>query len=234
MRKGTPPRRGKAKMSKATFLLALVLATAGLAQTTGCGLVGKLTRMPAGAGRELPPTSIEERALAVGTVAPPIVLDDHQGRRFSLEEATKAAPVVVVFFRGEWCPLCARQLMELAEHQQELDATGATVVALHPDSAELSQALAEETKWPYPILIDADRSVIKSYGIFDAENNTAWPTIYIVDQAGVLRYRGLSETKDERPTSKHVLAALRAVAPRTPDSPKADDVNGQTKAEGDG
>lgn len=208
----------KAVVARFSRIRTAVVAVALFGCLTGCGFVGKLTRMPAGAGRELPPPTIEERALAVGTRAPAIVLDDHRGETFSLEEATKAGPVVVVFFRGEWCPLCARQLIELRENQAALDATGATVVALHPDSPELTRAFAKDIEWPYPILIDADRSVIKSYGVYDAENNTAWPTIYIVDAAGVIRYRGLSETKAERPTSKHVLAALKAVAPR-PNAP---------------
>ncbi len=194
-------------------LVALVVVA--LATPTGCGFLSKLTRMPAAAGREAPPEKIEDRALAVGENAPPITLKDHTDSAFSLEQALQKGPVVVVFFRGEWCPLCARQLIELGKHAEELNATGATIVALNPDSRELSAAFAEETAWPYPILVDPTRDVIKAYGLYDKENDTAWPTIYIVDQQGVLRYRGLSETKNERPTSRHVLAALKAI-PKAP------------------
>src|ERR1051325_8619704 len=59
----------------------------------------------AGAGRTTP--------LAVGERAPDFTLAAHDGTNVSLSAGYATGPTVLVFYRGSWCPFCARQLRDL-------------------------------------------------------------------------------------------------------------------------
>lgn len=51
--------------------------------------------------------------LEVGDKAPAIHQNDISGHPFDLAEAESAGPVVLVFYRGGWCPFCNLQLHDL-------------------------------------------------------------------------------------------------------------------------
>jgi alkyl hydroperoxide reductase subunit AhpC len=52
--------------------------------------------------------------------------------------------------------------------------------------------------------------VIRAYGVEDAENEIAWPAIFIVGRDGKVRWRSLAETYPVRPAAEVVLDALRS------------------------
>jgi len=51
-------------------------------------------------------SGIERRALKPGAVAPDFMLPDAQGRGARLQSLLRQGPVVLVFYRGSWCPYC--------------------------------------------------------------------------------------------------------------------------------
>src|SRR5690349_5854797 len=53
---------------------------------------------------ELKQSRIEDRVLAAGTRAPQFELPDHNGNKVSSHKLSEAGPLLVVFFRGRWCP----------------------------------------------------------------------------------------------------------------------------------
>lgn len=56
-----------------------------------------------------------ERPLTVGAAVPDMTLSTPDGTRFDpLAEAAKQ-PLVMVFYRGGWCPYCTRHLAELGQ-----------------------------------------------------------------------------------------------------------------------
>jgi hypothetical protein len=65
-------------------------------------LVAVLGVLAAGTGRTSPPPGIAERALGVGAPAPGFELPAAAGERFTLEEARRKGPVVLIFYRGAW------------------------------------------------------------------------------------------------------------------------------------
>ena len=55
-------------------------------------------------------SGIERRALKPGAVAPDFMLPDAQGRGARLQSLLRQGPVVLVFYRGSWCPYCSLHL----------------------------------------------------------------------------------------------------------------------------
>jgi thiol-disulfide isomerase/thioredoxin len=74
--------------------------------------------------------------LAVGDAAPDFTLGDAVGNQVVLTELLAKGPVVVTFYRGEWCPYCNMQLKALQRVLPEITGTGATLVAISPQAPE--------------------------------------------------------------------------------------------------
>ena len=70
---------------------------------------------------------------------------------------------------------------------EQMEGKQFALVGIHADDAtEKARALAEEYKMKWPSFQDArEGPIAKAY------NNNAWPTIYVLDRKGVIRYRGL-------------------------------------------
>ena len=54
--------------------------------------------------------TIYPEGLKVGDIAPAFAAKDQDGRLISLKEALRRGPVVLLFYRGQWCPFCNKQL----------------------------------------------------------------------------------------------------------------------------
>ena len=55
----------------------------------------------------------QPHGINVNDKAPGFIAKDQNGKKVSLKNELKNGPVVVVFYRGQWCPYCNRQLKAL-------------------------------------------------------------------------------------------------------------------------
>jgi peroxiredoxin len=70
-----------------------------------------------------------ENALKEGAQAPDFTLPDARGNALSLSHLLRQGPVVVTFFRGQWCPYCHLALRAYQQAVPQLQAGRATEVA---------------------------------------------------------------------------------------------------------
>ena len=101
----------------------------------------------------------------VGDIAPEFELPDQQGRMVSLSGLRAKGPVVLTFFRGNWCPFCSLTLRALDEVRSELTTLGASLVAISPQTAELAAATSTCNGLRFPILTDAGNAVARRWGL---------------------------------------------------------------------
>src|SRR4051812_19836193 len=73
--------------------------------------------------------------LEVGDPMPGFVLPDADGNLVFSGDLLRAGPLVVVFFRGDWCPFCRATLSALNEVAETIMEAGGSLVALSPDTA---------------------------------------------------------------------------------------------------
>jgi peroxiredoxin len=76
------------------------------------------------------------------------------GMRSGLKDLLKEGKVVLVFYRGEWCPYCNKELSRLQDSLQLIKDKGATLVAVSPEKPENVLKTVEKTKAEYSILYD--------------------------------------------------------------------------------
>src|SRR5215813_13546660 len=70
---------------------------------------------------ELIASGAAERAVRAGA-APSFELPDADGKVVRLAEFVAAGPVVLLFYRGIWCPYCNLDLQELERHAADVRA----------------------------------------------------------------------------------------------------------------
>jgi len=173
--------------------------------------------------------------LAVGDTAPDFALPDAVGNQVVLSELLAQGPVVVTFYRGEWCPYCNLQLRSLQEALPEITATGATLVAISPQASDHAMSLTEKHELAFPVLSDLDQSVSGAYKVrFDVtgeledlqvnvfQNDPALqnadgrrtlpvPSTFVIDRDATVRFAAANADWRVRVEPADVIAALRAL-----------------------
>jgi peroxiredoxin len=105
------------------------------------------------------------QALRAGSTAPTFTLPDVHGNQVSLATLLRNGPVVVAFYRGDWCPYCDLQLKAYQEILPRIRAAGASLVALSPQTPKYCNTTAEKRSLDFPLLSDASNKVAHSYGL---------------------------------------------------------------------
>lgn len=110
-------------------------------------------------------TGIETSALNVGDSAPAVTLLDATGRPFELADAWQHGPVVIVFYRGAWCPYCNLTLRAWQERLPRLQALGARFLAVSPQTPDHSISTAEKNALAFPVLSDSTMEAARAFGV---------------------------------------------------------------------
>lgn len=110
-------------------------------------------------------TTVHPQGLKVGDKAPQFQGSDNSGQPFKLKDQLKKGDVVIIFYRGEWCPFCNKQLSELNDSLSLITAKGATVVAISPETKENVDKTVEKSKASFPIISDDAMGIMKMYKV---------------------------------------------------------------------
>jgi peroxiredoxin len=105
------------------------------------------------------------RGLTVGDRAPLFTLPDARGRDVSLAERLAAGPVVLQFYRGEWCPYCNVHLRALQAALPEIRNRGASLIAISPQSPDHAVSLTEQAELEFDVLSNVDQHVMRDYRV---------------------------------------------------------------------
>lgn len=169
--------------------------------------------------------------LKVGDIAPDFNAKDQNGKTVSLKQALKNGPVVMLFYRGQWCPFCNKQLSRFSDSLSQLTAKGASVLAITPENAENVKKTIEKTKASFSVLEDEGLTIMKlykvnfavdentitkykGYGIdFDKANGTNGanlpvPATYIIGQNGKIKYVFFNTDYRKRASVQEILNNL--------------------------
>jgi peroxiredoxin len=173
--------------------------------------------------------------LAVGDLAPNFTLPDALGQPVALADLLVQGPVVVTFYRGEWCPYCNVQLRGLQATLPRLRELGASLVAISPQAADHALSLSEKYDLAYPVLSDVNQAVIGAYRIRftlagDLEDlqvnvfqndpreqnanhsrSLPVPATFVIDRNGIVRAAFVSADWRYRPEPADIIAALEGL-----------------------
>lgn len=169
--------------------------------------------------------------LFIESKAPDFRAKDQNGTGIRLKDLLKNGKVVLVFYRGQWCPYCNKELARLQDSLQMIKDKGATLVAVSPELPENISKTIEKTKAEYPILYDEGLKIMKAYDVdFEVPENTLTryrnagldieenngangkylpiPAVYIIDKEQTVIYRFFEKDYKKRPSVKELLENL--------------------------
>lgn len=177
-------------------------------------------------------SGVLERAKSVGDRAPMFRLPAADGGSIGLASLLTEGPVVIVWYRGGWCPYCNIQLQAWQSSLDDLDAAGGTLVAISPETPDNSLTTREKNELAFHVLTDAGNGVARAFGIvytlprpiqqqfnegfglnrWNADESGELPlsATYVIGRDGVVRYAHLDADYRNRAEPSEVIAAVRA------------------------
>jgi len=183
-------------------------------------IIGRLSRSEAAS-----------RALKIGDTMPSFMLPNAEGHLVFSDELLKRGPLVVNFFRGNWCPYCRRTMEALEVALPRIAAAGGQLVALTPDTGGHLAATKRGQGLTYEVLSDVDGAVGLQFGVLfhtpepyrallagagidlaARHGNDGWfipmPATYVIDQTGIVRYAFVNADFTRRAEPDEIVKVL--------------------------
>ena len=101
-----------------------------------------------------------------GSKAPNFTLKNAFGKKISRSRVLKKGPVVLVFYRGSWCPFCNLHLHTLHKSLPEFKQYGAQLITITPQTPDKSAGQIKKDNYPFEVLSDLDSKVMKAYNLY--------------------------------------------------------------------
>ncbi len=170
----------------------------------------------------------------VGSQAPDFTLPEARGGALHLAELLAKGPAVVTFYRGGWCPFCDLQLRAFQGIVPQIEALGATLIAISPQTPDNSLSTAEKAGLRFLVASDVHNEVARAYGLvfklsegFQAvhkmfghgpqsvNGDDSWelpvPATFVIDQGGIVRFAGVDPDYTKRAEPAAILDTLRGL-----------------------
>lgn len=181
--------------------------------------------------------SVKANSIGVGDPAPDFSLPTAEAGTWRLAEhlaEDKFSSLVVVFYRGTWCPYCNIYLRGLLETQSLLSDANAALIAVSPEAAPDSQDDASAADTTFPVLIDHDGKTAEQFGLafemndaakdllkgvdIDLEKRNAggkWvlpvPGTFVIDRSGHIAYAHIDADYRTRPEPQEIVSMCRSL-----------------------
>ena len=167
--------------------------------------------------------------LLPGAIAPEFTAQDAYGKNIMLKNELKNGPVVIIFYRGEWCPVCNRYLSNFQDSLSYVEATGATVLAITPEVPASANKMIEKTGATFTVIPDPTEKIMTDYKVIfqvteayqqkirnaleaDIASNNAKkdaklpvPATFIINKEGIIVYRQFNLDYHIRASVKEIL-----------------------------
>ncbi|WP_296619054.1 peroxiredoxin-like family protein [Marivirga sp.] len=169
---------------------------------------------------------------AIGEKVQNFTAMDAEGDTFNLKTALKEGPVVLLFYRGQWCPVCNHHLSQLQENLDLIKSKGAKVIAVSPEKQENLQKTKSLTGADFTLLYDEDYKISEDFDVAfvpkeqlielyntrleaDLENahsdnskRIPVPATFIIDQNGKVVWRQFDRDYKKRASAEEIMEAL--------------------------
>jgi peroxiredoxin len=158
---------------------------------------------------------------------------DQNGNEIVLKDLRKKGPVVIVFYRGYWCPYCNKSLKRLQDSLQLLTKKNAKLIAITPEAQEGIDSTVIKTGATFPIIYDEGMKISSLYNVAfkvderalgryknagidllkvnnqQKEASLPVPAVYVINEDGAVTYRYFNEDYRKAPFVKEILDAVK-------------------------
>jgi len=182
-------------------------------------------------------SAIAESAIHAGDHAPEFRLRDPDGKTISSYDLLNSGPVLIIFYRGGWCPYCSLDLRAIQAIAGRLRSSGASIVAVSQQSAHESRSAERVNGLSFPSLVDRGGKVARAFGLrwklsrelraaeiesgldlAAVNGEPSWtltmPARYVISPEGVVEYADISADYTRRCDPSDLSAILNHIRAR--------------------
>jgi len=179
-------------------------------------------------------SGIAKQAKNKGDDAPAFKLENSHGEAVAMHDLLQQGILVINFYRGAWCPYCNLELKAWDKALPELNALGANLLSITPNTKEKSAELLQENPFGFDILWDRDNQVAKNYGLvftlpeslrtiyqdfginlpaFDGNKRyeLPLPATYVIDSSGSILHAFVDADYTQRMDPQTIIALLQTL-----------------------
>ena len=122
--------------------------------------------------------------LAIGARAPEFTLPDADGQSVSLHSLLARGPLILYFYPADFTAGCTREACQIRDLYPQIEAAGMQVAGVSPQSPQSHRAFREKYHLPFILLSDADRCVVRMYGVRGPLGFGVRRATFLIDTAG--------------------------------------------------
>jgi peroxiredoxin len=151
-----------------------------------------------------------------GSTAPDFTLNSTPDQKLSLHEL-RGRRVILCFYPADWSPVCGDQLSIYQAILPEFHRLGAELIGLSVDGAWCHAAYRKHRKLTFALLSDFEPKgeVAQAYGVYARENGTSARALFVLDEAGTVRWSYVSPI-GVNPGAEGILSALESLQEASP------------------
>ncbi|HXB46414.1 MAG TPA: redoxin domain-containing protein [Streptosporangiaceae bacterium] len=176
-----------------------------------------------------------ERALGEGEPIPRFQLPSIEGGLADAGLLLERGPLVISFYRGGWCPYCNIELRSLQRWLPDIEALGASLVAISPEMPDRTLMTVQSDALTFPVLFDKGNEVARQfrlthqidpqvvrYQLGNGNDVAAYngmdtaevplPATYVIGADGVVRYAFVDADYTRRADPEVLVGVLRDLA----------------------
>jgi peroxiredoxin len=140
------------------------------------------------------------KPLSKGVKVPDVNLTTSDGKIVPLASLHQAKPLIIVFFRGGWCPICSKHTQQLIKVYPQLKENGFEMIGVSPDTAENTKANMEKGSIPFRLYSDSELNASRSFGL-----------AFKVDDATITKYKGFGIDLEKASGQTHHALPIPAI-----------------------
>jgi len=172
------------------------------------------------------------KPLEIGSDAPSFEAKNQEDKLIKSKDLLEKGAVVLVFYRGTWCPYCQKHVHELQEGLKQIVDKGASVVVVTPEKPEYIDKMVSKSGATFSILHDEgykimeayntkytvkaeDKMAFKSYVVSHTKKNNGddeavlpVPATYVIGKDGKVKFVHFETNYKQRSTIEMILEAL--------------------------
>jgi peroxiredoxin len=168
---------------------------------------------------------------SVGAKAPSFELPDHNGKLVSSNNLLAKGRLVLCFIRGRWCPFCVGQMEAMSFIASAIEAAGASLVAISPQTEKQAFFMRDQHKLDFPLLVDTNNLVARQFGLAYrvpeeqqglyrstfvnlpfVNGDSSWelpiPATFVIDPDGTILFASANEDYTDRPEPLEILSVV--------------------------
>lgn len=177
--------------------------------------------------------------IPVGQTIPEARARDLDGNEVSLSSLAAQGPILLMFYRGGWCPFCNSEIHALSEANPEFEKRGVKLVALSVDKPDQEAKTKALYRIPFPVLSDPDAKVLEAFKVVNrvgdeqlgqlrgygidleqysgkAHHVIAIPSFFLIDREKKVRWAHSDRDYKVRPSAAQLLQVVDATLSAPP------------------